>query len=265
MQAMIFAAGKGTRLKPLTDVIPKALVPVADKPLLQHVMDRLREAGADHVVTNVHHHAGQIRNFLSLARVHYPFSTSVSDETDALLETGGGIKKAIPLFHETTEPILIHNVDILSNVNLAKFHGQSAGNDATLLVSERQTQRYLLFSEDMRLAGWTNIATGEVKSPYPDIASMTGDKEAVAKRFAGYMFAFSGIHAFSPSLFPLMNQWPDRFPIMDFYLKHCAEAKIKGIVKQDLRLLDVGKLDTLANAEDFIQNIKNNHAENNNT
>lgn len=265
MQAMIFAAGKGTRLKPLTDVIPKALVPVGDKPLIQHVMDSLRCSGVEHIVINVHHHAGQIRNFLELAQGHYPFTLSVSDETDALLETGGGIKKAIPLFHASEEPVLIHNVDILSNVNLAQFYSESKGNAATLLVSYRQTQRYLLFDDTMHLVGWTNIATGEVRSPYPDIASMTGNKEAVAERFAGSMFAFSGIHAFSPLLFPLMEQWPDRFPIMDFYLKHCAEVRIKGVVKRDMRLLDVGKLDTLATAEEFIQNINNDYAKDNNT
>ena len=84
MQAMIFAAGKGTRLKPLTDVIPKALVPVGDKPLIQHVMDSLCRSGVEHVVINVHHHAGQVRNFLELAQGHYPFTLSVSDETGAL-------------------------------------------------------------------------------------------------------------------------------------------------------------------------------------
>ena len=261
MQAMIFAAGKGTRLKPLTDVIPKALVPVGDKPLIQHVMDSLCRSGVEHVVINVHHHAGQVRNFLELAQGHYPFTLSVSDETGALLETGGGIKKAIPLFRASEEPVLIHNVDILSNVNLAQFYSESIGNAATLLVSCRQTQRYLLFDDTMHLVGWTNIAPGEVRSPYPDIASMTGKKEAVAERFAGSMFAFSGIHTFSPLLFPLMEQWPDRFPIMDFYLKHCAEVRIKGLVKRDLRLLDVGKQDTLATAEEFIQNINNDYAE----
>lgn len=255
MQAMIFAAGKGTRLKPLTDVIPKALVPVADKPLLQHVLDRMEEAGVAKVVVNVHHHAGQIKNFLMLAGKAYSFSLEVSDETDRLLETGGGIKKARPWFADTVEQVLIHNVDILSNVNLADFAKEAADNDATLLVSYRKTQRYLLFGQDMRLVGWTNVATGEVKSPFPDIKAMDGNAEAVAERFKGRMFAFSGIQMFSPALFPLMEQWDDKFPIMDFYLRHCAERCIKGIEKTDLRLLDVGKLDTLAEAEEFLRSI----------
>ena len=265
MQAMIFAAGKGTRLKPLTDIVPKALVPVADKPLIQHVMDSLREAGAWHVVVNVHHHAGQVKNFLALAEAHYPFTISVSDETEELLETGGGIKKARHLFKEDGGPVLIHNVDILSNVRLADFYRRGMDNDATLLVSYRKTQRYLLFDDDMRLVGWTNIATGEVRSPYPEIAVLCGDKETVAARFEGRMYAFAGIHCFSPKLFPLMDGWGDKFPIMDFYLRHCAEKRIKGVVEPGLRLLDVGKLDTLANAEDFIINKTNEYAKDNNT
>lgn len=255
MQAMLFAAGKGTRLKPLTDVIPKALVPVGDKPLIQHVMDKMQQAGMDQVVVNVHHHAGQIRNFLRLAEPHYDFSVAVSDESDALLETGGGIKKARGLFKSKEDPVLIHNVDILSNVDLAEFYEEGRNADAALLVSWRETQRYLLFNEEMRLVGWTSIATGQVKSPYADIMAMDGDKEAVAKAFKRRMFAFSGIHTFSPALFPLMDKWQERFPIMDFYLKHCAEVGIKGIAKQDLRLLDVGKLDTLAGAEDFLKSL----------
>lgn len=255
MQAMIFAAGKGTRLKPLTDVIPKALVPVGDKPLIQYVMDRLEQAGVQQVVVNVHHHAGQIKNFIRLAQGHYHFDITVSDESEALLETGGGIKKARTLFCDAEAPVLIHNVDIISNVDLKAFYEESRGNDATLLVSWRQTQRYLLFNEDMRLVGWTNIATGEVKSPYPDVMAMNGNKEAVAEAFAGRMYAFSGIHSFSPKLFTLMEKWPERFPIMDFYLRHCAEVGIRGVVKSNLKLLDVGKLDTLAAAEDFMKGL----------
>ena len=233
MQAMVLAAGKGTRLKPLTDIIPKALVPVADKPLIQIVLDRLAEADVNSVVINVHHHAAQIKNFIGLASHSYKFNISVSDESRELLETGGAIKKARSLF-DVQEPVLIHNVDILSNVDISDFYQQSLPNDATLLVSSRKTKRYLLFNEDMQLVGWTNIETGEVKSPYPNVQEL-----------AKYQFAFSGIHCFSPTLFPRMEQWPDCFSIIDFYLQTCAQANIKGVVKEDLKLLDVGKLDTL--------------------
>lgn len=253
MQAMIFAAGKGTRLKPLTDVIPKALVPVGDKPLLQIVTERLVDAGADNIVVNVHHHAGQIKNMLWMMAKAYPVDIRISDESMELLETGGGIKKARPLFN-ADEPVLIHNCDILSDLDLRAFYNDSvqSGAAATLVVSERKTQRYLLFSSDMRLMGWTNIQTGEVKSPYPEITRHNG---RTGMDWAGEglgMFAFSGIHCLSPEAFPLMDAWPDRFPIMDFYLRHCADVKVRGTLKPGLKLLDVGKLDTLAAAESFL-------------
>lgn len=241
MQAMIFAAGMGTRLKPLTDVIPKALVPIGDKPLLQIVAEKLRASGIDHIVVNVHHKAGQIINFLSLLQSQYPDLTiSVSDESEQLLETGGGIRKAAPLFRPE-EPVLIHNVDILSNIDIASFCTNLGNADALLLVSERKTQRYLLFSDDMRLVGWTNIATGEVRSPYPDID--------VAKC---RMYAFAGIHVIGQGLIADMQTWQERFPIIDFYLQMCRERDIRGCLKTDLQLLDVGKLDTLSNAENYL-------------
>lgn len=269
-QAMIFAAGMGTRLKPLTDVIPKALVPVGDKPLLQIVLERLLDAGIHDVVVNVHHKAGQICNYLNLLQSHYDVKISISDESEQLLETGGGIRKARGLF-DAEAPILIHNVDILSNVDLGAFYDSIGDADALLLVSERKTKRYLLFDEDMHLVGWTNIETGEVKSPYPEIAALSGDKDAVMERFGlspsgslpreggGRGLAFSGIHAFSPRLFADMEQWPDKFPIIDFYLNRCAERKIKGYLKSDLQLLDVGKLDTLASAEAFAPHLSCGH------
>jgi NDP-sugar pyrophosphorylase family protein len=269
-QAMIFAAGMGTRLKPLTDVIPKALVPVGDKPLLQIVLERLLDAGIHDVVVNVHHKAGQICNYLNLLQSHYDVNISISDESEQLLETGGGIRKARDLF-DAEAPILIHNVDILSNVDLGAFYDSIGDADALLLVSERKTKRYLLFDEDMHLVGWTNIETGEVKSPYPEIVALSGDKESVMERFGlspsgslpreggGRGLAFSGIHAFSPRLFADMEQWPEKFPIIDFYLNRCAERKIKGYLKSDLQLLDVGKLDTLASAESMAPHLSFGH------
>ena len=241
MQAMIFAAGLGTRLKPLTDTMPKALVRVGGEPLLKRVIFSLKQAGFTHIVVNVHHFASQITDYL---RQHDNFGMDilVSDETTALLETGGGIRKAWPLFRQD-EPVLIHNVDILSNVNLAAFYQQPVIEPiaARLLVSERKTKRYLLFDDTMRLVGWINIETGEVKSPYPGL---------VPSRC--HMYAFSGIHTVFPSLFPLMDAEPEKFPIMDFYLRHCADVRIEGVLKSDLRLMDVGKQETLCEAEQFL-------------
>lgn len=243
MQAMIFAAGLGTRLKPLTDTMPKALVCVAGRPLLEHTVMRLKAAGVERIVVNVHHFASQITDFLS-ASGNFVMDIRVSDETAALLDTGGGIKAAAPLF-DVSSPILIHNVDILSNVDLSTFYADNAANAATLLVSSRKTSRYLLFDDDMRLVGWTNVATGEVRSPYP--ATVT----SAARRYA-----FSGIHIFSPELFPLFDGFPDKFGIIDFYLSVCDRVVIRGCVKDDLRLMDVGKLDTLAEAEAFVRDVQ---------
>ena len=238
-QAMIFAAGLGTRLKPLTDTMPKALVRVGGKPLIEHVVDKLKASGFGRIVVNVHHFAPQVVDYLQ-ENGNFGVDISISDESAKLLDTGGGLKKAAPLFMPDA-PVLIHNVDILSNVDLRWLYENSKDSDATLLVSERKTKRYLLFNDDMRLVGWTNIETGEVKSPYKDL-NVSSCK----------MYAFSGIHVFSPRLFPLMDDFPDKFGIIDFYLKVCGEAVIKACLKPDLRLLDVGKLDTLAEAERFL-------------
>lgn len=273
---MIFAAGLGTRLKPLTDTMPKALVRVGGEPLIKRVIMNLAAAGVERIVVNVHHFAEQIIDYLK-DNDNFGLDIRISDETDGLLETGGGIKKAAPLF-DPADPILIHNVDILSNVDLREFYqiasqsekgkvkseesecGSEKGKveneegrgkneesnccdavDAVLLVSWRKTKRYLLFNDDMKLVGWTNIETGEVRSPYPEL----NPKEC-------RMYAFAGIHALSPRLLKMMDEFPDRFGIIDFYLKACATHNIKGYVKDDLKLMDIGKLDTLAQAEEFL-------------
>lgn len=239
MRAMIFAAGLGTRLKPITDTLPKALVPVGGQPLLSHVIRKLVSAGYDHLVVNVHHFPDLIIDYLK--EHDFGVQVDVSDERDFLLETGGGIAHARPFLEG--EPFLVHNVDILSNLDLGWLREQHRPDAlATLLVSDRKTQRYLLFREDGRLAGWTNLATGEVRSPYPDL-----DPSACR------MLAFSGIHYMSCGIFQAFEalEMPERFPIMDFYLKACNRYPIYAAVPQDLQLLDVGKLDTLAQAEQY--------------
>lgn len=240
MKAMIFAAGLGTRLKPLTDTLPKALVPLCGQPLLYHVISKLREAGYTELVINIHHFPELIREYLSAH--DFGVKISISDESDALLETGGGIRHAKALLLPAREPFLVHNVDIISDLDIPWFRSQMRpGALATLLVSERKTQRYLLFRpEDMRLVGWTNIGTGELRSPFPDL-----DPEACLR------YAFSGIHNISPEIFTAFDQLkvPERFPIMDFYLEACARYPIYGAPAQGLTLVDVGKLDTLSEAE----------------
>lgn len=245
-QAMILAAGLGTRLKPLTDTMPKALVPVGGKPLLDLNIRKLQAQGYDRFVVNIHHFAQQIVDYV--AQQDYAPLVRFSDETEALLETGGGLKKAAQLFVDD-EPVLIHNVDILDNVDYDWFSRQhQADEDAVLLVSRRKTKRYLLFDNAMRLMGWKNVETGEVKSPYEYIRRTGLSQHGEPLN----MFAFSGIHSFSPRLFPLMDRFPDRFSIIDFYLSVCHRSHIVGLVKDDLKVLDVGKLDSLHEAEQFL-------------
>ena len=236
MKALIFAAGLGTRLKPLTDTRPKALVEVNGKPLLAHVLEKLTQSGYTEIVINVHHFGEQIIDYVA----NHPIegvTIRISDERTALLDTGGGIRQAGPLFTPDGTPFLIHNVDIFSNLNLADFYTRHPTTEgATLLVSERKTSRYLLFNpSDNRLVGWTNIQTGEVKSPHPNLR--VEDCQ---------MYAFAGIHLFSQSLLTYMDEWPSRFSIIDFYLSVADKVPIIGVPKAGLQLIDVGKPETLA-------------------
>lgn len=249
MRALVFAAGLGTRLKPLTDTIPKAMVPVGGRPLLQILLEKLRAAGCERAVVNVHHFASQITDCITRNN-GFGIDVRISDETDMLLETGGGMRKAVPLLADSAEavPVLVHNVDILSNVDLRQFYADAsdritAGDlGAVLLVSDRSTSRYLLFDDDMRLVGWTNVSTGQVKSPYADL-----DVEKCRK------LAFSGIQVFNPAILPLMESWEGKFSIIDFYLSVCDKVAIKGCVIEGMRILDVGKLDSIGAAEEFVQ------------
>ncbi|MCQ2134422.1 MAG: NTP transferase domain-containing protein [Bacteroidales bacterium] len=241
MKAMIFAAGLGTRLKPLTDEMPKALVPVCGQPLLYHVLEKLKAAGVDETIVNVHHFPDMIRQWIE----HHDtgIKVSISDERDFLRETGGGIKYAEPLL-KGSGGFLVHNVDILSNLDIAWLMSQVHGTSlSTLVVSERKTSRYLLFNDEMRMVGWTNVTTGEVRTPFKDL-----DVSKCRK------LAFSGIHYISDGIFDLFRkkEVSDRFSITDFYIDVCADYPIMGVVPEDFRMIDVGKLDTLAKAEEFL-------------
>ncbi|MBR1630319.1 MAG: nucleotidyltransferase family protein, partial [Paludibacteraceae bacterium] len=214
MNAMIFAAGLGTRLKPLTDTMPKALVPIEGKPLLQILIEKLREEGFTRLVVNVHHFADQIIDFLH-AHQNFGLQISISDERSGLLDTGGGLRKAAPLLFADGEPVLVHNVDILSNLDLKSLMMQHRPqDDATVVVSSRRTKRYFLFDTDMRLHGWTNIETGEVR---PD------DRELRLHKADMQLFAFAGIHIISPQLHQALMQYPDRFSITQFYWEQASE------------------------------------------
>jgi NDP-sugar pyrophosphorylase family protein len=243
MKALIFAAGLGTRLKPLTDTMPKALVPINGKPLLELVLQKLIASGFDEIIINVHHFADQIIDFVKQNN-SFGVRIEISDERDALLETGGGIKKA-SWFFNNGEPFLVHNVDILSNIDLKELYDYHLSHNgiATVVVSNRDTARYLLFNSNLRLNGWTNIKTGEVRSPFEmlDVSSCQ-------------RLAFSGIHVISPKVFDLMDSWNGKFSVIDFYLDIAAKETIKGFVPENLNMIDVGKIDSLHDAELFLTN-----------
>lgn len=247
MKAMIFAAGLGSRLKPLTDTMPKALVPVAGCPMLEHVILKLKASGFTEIVINIHHFGEQIIDFLKTNN-DFGLTIHISDERDRLLDTGGGIRKARLFFENSGEPFLVHNVDILSDMNLKElydFHMQS-GSVATLLASRRTTSRYLLFNTERKLRGWINKDTGQVK---PE--GFHYDESLYRE------YAFSGIHVFSPAVFRLMEapRWEGKFSIMDFYLATCGQTDYSGYLAEKLELIDIGKPETLAWAEEFVKKL----------
>ncbi|MCI1640485.1 MAG: NTP transferase domain-containing protein [Bacteroidales bacterium] len=267
MKAMVFAAGMGTRLKPLTDNLPKALIPISGQPLLYHVIMKLKAAGICDIVINVHHFADKILAYLR-ENDNFGLNISISDETDMLRETGGGIRFASRLLCDpegtgSNDRFLIHNVDIISNLDIKGFvscaHPDSL---ADVLVSDRVTQRYFLFDKVMRLVGWTNLATGQVKTPFRDL-----DVDSCTK------LAFAGIHIVSEKIFEVFDEvdsapgeFPlyekdgcvigksdvkcgEKFSITDFYLRVAAKYPVYGISPAGLRIIDVGKIDTIKKAE----------------
>lgn len=254
MKAMIFAAGLGTRLKPLTDNMPKALVPLAGKTLLQWQIERLKAAGITDIVVNVHHFPDMIINYLR-ENNNFGCRISVSDEREMLLETGGGLRKAKSLLLEvgsresgnSNEPILICNVDILSNIDLPTLlNAYNPDEMGVVVVSERETQRYLLFDEENRLCGWTNIATGEIRP-----ASLASSPNSlIASRLA-----FSGMQVLNPRIFDcmdeLVNQKGEKFSLIDLYLNIAEKEILRAYIPENYRMMDVGKIAQLSEAEAF--------------
>ena len=241
MKAMIFAAGRGTRLRPITDKIPKALVSVGGKPLLQHTIEKLKHSGFNEIIINVHHFADQIIEFV-LSNNSFDINIEFSEESE-LLDTGGGIKKASYFFNDS-KPFLVHNVDVLSNINLNElylFHNKS-NSFATLACSPRQTSRYLLFNENNILKGWINKSNGQTKSAVPNFNPANYEE-----------LAFSGIHVLNPSILKEMDKFPDKFSVIDFYLSLCNHKPINAFIPSESRMIDVGKPESLKEANNFLQ------------
>jgi len=239
MKAMIFAAGLGTRLKPFTDNCPKALVEVGGKPMLEHVLQRLKSSGFREIIINVHHLGDQIINYLDTYS-QKDLKIHISDEREHLLNTGGGLKKAAP-FLISKEPILLHNVDVLSTIPLQSMliEHASSGALATLAVSKRDTSRKLLFANNGLMIGWKNEDTGEIRGK-------------VSKSKTHQDLAFSGIHIIDPvllKLFPSANV----FSIIDLYLTHCSKYPIHAFEHDPSDFMDIGKPEQLKKAEKFLK------------
>lgn len=250
---MIFAAGLGTRLKPLTDTMPKALVPLAGKTLLQWQIEKLKAAGITDIVVNVHHFPDQIIDYLR-ENNNFGCNIQVSDERDMLLETGGGLRKAQPLLTSNlsplaSSPILVCNVDILSNIDIpALLNAYNPEEMGVVVVYPRDTQRYLLFDDNSRLRGWTNIATGEVRGPLSDNRyPITNTRK----------LAFSGMQVLNPRIFEVMEkvvaEKGEKFSLIDLYLSIAEKEILRAFIPENYRMMDVGKINQLSEAEAFAQ------------
>ena len=229
MKAMILAAGLGTRLWPITENMPKALVPINNTPLLEWVIKKLISHDFRDIIINVHHHADQIKSFLD-GKDNFGIKITISDESEKLLETGGGLKKAAWFFNDG-KPFLLYNVDILSDIDLSKLYKFHLDSDAmvTLAVKTRKSVRYFLFDESNALVGWKNLLTNETKT-CRKIQSMTS------------CFAFSGIHVIDPGVFKYFGD-EDFFSLTDFYLKNASNFKIQGFNHSEDNWVDIGKFE----------------------
>jgi NDP-sugar pyrophosphorylase family protein len=231
MKAMILAAGLGTRLRPVTDTIPKALVTVDGRTLLENAIRHLQGNGVNSFIVNVHHFGGQIIDFLA-AHKNFGSEIAISDERDRLLDTGGGLKKA-EWFFRGEDPFIVYNVDVISDLGLAPVaeHHRFSNSLATLVVRERETSRYFLFDKEMVLSGWENKSIGEKK------ITRVKDEDLVE-------YAFSGIQVLSPSIFQLITE-EGKFSLTDLYLRLSSAHNISGFIDKDSTWRDIGKLESL--------------------
>ena len=238
MKALIFAAGLGTRLLEHTKNKPKAMVNLAGKPLIRHAIEYLKSFGITDVTINVFYFADQIISYLN-ENHFFGIDIHISDERDLLLETGGGLKKA-SIFLKGNEPILIYNVDVVSNLDLnvlLRYHQEQKAL-TTLVVRSRQTSRYLMFDQNLQLAGWKNFSNGETRISRPN--SFINSKP----------LAFSGIQIIQPELLAMIAE-EGKFPIMDLYLRLAKDQSIKAFIDDSDLWLDLGKPEELMAAENL--------------
>ena len=229
MEGFILAAGLGTRLRPLTDDRPKALVEVGGKTLLQHTIEKLQASGINHIVVNVHHFADNVVSFLRSRQ--WQCNIDISDERALLLDTGGGLKHAAPLF-SGHDNVLVHNVDILSDIDLRDVEAthRRDGNLVTLCVSQRPTKRLLEFDANGLLIGRADTFH---LSPFTS------------------HLAFSGVSVVSPALFPLLPEADHPYPVINEYIRLSHIHRIGSYRHSPDRWLDVGKPETLEKARQW--------------
>jgi NDP-sugar pyrophosphorylase family protein len=236
MKAMILAAGLGTRLRPLTNDRPKALVEMGGRTLLEITLTRLHGFGIREVIVNAHHFADLLIDYLK-AHENFGMHIEVSRE-EVLLDTGGGLKKAAYFFESSDEPFILHNVDVLSTIDLMRMVEDHRRNGAlaTLSVRERKSSRYLLFDDQLRLCG-RRIGQDEIVRAAPKMDAL----------------AFSGIHVLSPRIFRLMKE-DGVFSIIDVYVRLAAEGeKITGFRADEYYWRDLGKPENIARAEEDLR------------
>ena len=243
MRAMILAAGLGTRLKPLTNSTPKALIKIKDFTLLELQIKKLVSEGFDQIIINVHHFGEVVKDYLKQNNF-FNCSIEISDESEKLLDTGGGLKKAYHFFRDD-EPFLVYNVDILSNISLRKLINYHLASEsiATLAIQNRDSSRKFLFDKNNILCGWMNQKSGE------NIISRGEQSEL-------FPYSFSGIQVINPKIF---KYFPDKdiFSLVELYLSAARKAKISGYVHNDDLWIDIGKLENLDRAEKIFEDIRN--------
>ena len=233
MKAMILAAGLGTRLGTLTEKMPKALVNVNRKPMLEHVIEYLKSYGVNEIIVNVHHFGEQVIDFLQ-KKNNFDIRIEISDERDMLLDTGGGLMKA-SWFFDDGKPFMVHNVDVLSKTDLNKLEKYHNLNKelATLVVKKRDTARYFLIDKNQVLCGWRNKKSGEeIIVRYSEKLSEVG---------------FSGIQLINPEVFELCKK-TGKFSLTEMYLELAEEHKI--VAYNDSALwFDMGRPENIVEAE----------------
>lgn len=238
---MIFAAGLGTRLRPITQQIPKALVEVGGVPMIERVIVNLKAAGVDSIIINLHHYPEKIKDFIA-SRDHFNIDIRYSEESHELLDTGGGLARAGWFFNDD-QPFYVHNTDVLTNIDLNKMmhHHMKMKPLATLFVMQRKTSRYLMFDQRMQLTGWKNVKTCEEK--------------IIRKATQTSNFAFNGIHIIQPEIFKLLPG-EGKFSIIPAYLDLAINHSLSGYTDPEAGFVDIGRPENLEEAERFVNEIR---------